>query len=103
MAVKFGKALGLKVVVLSTSPNKKTDAIDILKADKFVVTKDEEQFKVNRNRDGVSSFEKEKNLYGPIISNMVFFAVVVVINYLVSLSSLLIYVAKLNSPEFRCE
>ena len=50
MAVKFGKALGLKVVVLSTSPNKKTDAIDILKADKFVVTKDEEQFKVSRDK-----------------------------------------------------
>lgn len=48
MAVKFGKALGLKVVVLSTSPSKQKDALEILKADKFVVTKDEAQFKVNR-------------------------------------------------------
>ena len=61
MAVKFGKALGLKVVVLSTSPNKKTDAIDILKADKFVVTKDEEQVKVN-----ILYCEKENDMYGPV-------------------------------------
>eukprot|EP00271_Cylindrocystis_brebissonii_P011648 TRINITY_DN29547_c0_g1_i1.p1 TRINITY_DN29547_c0_g1~~TRINITY_DN29547_c0_g1_i1.p1 ORF type:complete len:354 (-),score=72.07 TRINITY_DN29547_c0_g1_i1:418-1479(-) len=45
MAVKIGKAMGLKVTVLSTSPNKKEEALGVLQADHFVVTKDEEQFK----------------------------------------------------------
>lgn len=63
MAVKFGKALGLKVVVLSTSPNKMKDAIDVLKADKFVVTKDEAQFKVNRYVNRTFYFEKGNVLY----------------------------------------
>lgn len=44
MAVKFGVAFGAEVTVLSTSPSKEKDAKD-LGAHKFVVTKDEEQFK----------------------------------------------------------
>ena len=49
MAVKIGKALGLKVVVLSTSPNKEKEAKEVLKADEFVVTKDEAQFRVRNH------------------------------------------------------
>lgn len=45
MAVKIGKAMGLKVVVLSTSLSKKEEAVGTLKADSFVVTKDEEAMK----------------------------------------------------------
>lgn len=44
MAVKFGVAFGAEVTVLSTSPSKEKDAKD-LGAHKFVITKDEEQFK----------------------------------------------------------
>lgn len=44
MAVKFGVAFGAEVTVLSTSPEKETDARR-LGAHKFVVTKDEEQVK----------------------------------------------------------
>ncbi|EFJ24981.1 hypothetical protein SELMODRAFT_149351 [Selaginella moellendorffii] len=40
MAVKFGKAFGHKVTVLSTSPGKKEDALTLLGADEFLVTKD---------------------------------------------------------------
>jgi uncharacterized zinc-type alcohol dehydrogenase-like protein len=44
MAIKFAKALGAEVTVLSTSPGKKADALK-LGAKNFVVTTDEEQVK----------------------------------------------------------
>ncbi|MED6221294.1 cinnamoyl-Coa reductase [Stylosanthes scabra] len=43
MAVKFGKAFGLNVTVLSTSASKKEEALNLLGADKFVVSTDKEQ------------------------------------------------------------
>lgn len=43
MAVKFGKAFGLNVTVFSTSISKKDDALNMLKADKFVLSSDKEQ------------------------------------------------------------
>ncbi|KAK6925436.1 Alcohol dehydrogenase-like, C-terminal [Dillenia turbinata] len=45
LAVKFGKAFGLKVTVFSTSINKKEEALSLLGADKFVVSSDEEEMK----------------------------------------------------------
>jgi len=46
VAIKFGKAFGLKVTVISTSPNKETEAIDKLGADSFLVSNDPEKMKV---------------------------------------------------------
>nr|GMD56348.1 probable mannitol dehydrogenase [Ipomoea batatas] len=43
VAVKFGKAFGLKVTVISTSPRKEDDAINKLGADSFVVSTDPAQ------------------------------------------------------------
>ncbi|GAV89271.1 ADH_zinc_N domain-containing protein/ADH_N domain-containing protein [Cephalotus follicularis] len=43
MAVKFGKAFGLNVTVLSTKASKKEEALDLLGADNFVVSSDEQQ------------------------------------------------------------
>ncbi|XP_059666393.1 probable mannitol dehydrogenase [Cornus florida] len=43
LAVKFGKAFGMKVTVISTSPGKKEEAIDRLGADSFVVSRDMQQ------------------------------------------------------------
>ncbi|KAI3440029.1 PKS_ER domain-containing protein [Psidium guajava] len=43
MAVKFAKAFGLNVTVFSTSMSKKNDALNLLKADKFVLSSDKEQ------------------------------------------------------------
>ncbi|XP_030547271.2 probable cinnamyl alcohol dehydrogenase 1 [Rhodamnia argentea] len=43
MAVKFAKAFGLNVTVFSTSTSKKDDALNLLKADKFVLSSDTEQ------------------------------------------------------------
>ncbi|KAJ4812684.1 cinnamyl-alcohol dehydrogenase [Rhynchospora pubera] len=43
MAVKFGKAFGLKVTVISTSESKREEAISLLGADKFILSKDSDQ------------------------------------------------------------
>lgn len=48
MAVKFGKAFGLHVTVLSTSESKRDEALALLKADRFVITSDDEQMKVRK-------------------------------------------------------
>lgn len=45
MAVKFGKAFGLSVTVFSTSISKKEEALNLLGADKFVVSSNQEQMK----------------------------------------------------------
>ncbi|AQK41014.1 putative cinnamyl alcohol dehydrogenase 5 [Zea mays] len=45
VAVKFAKAFGAKVTVISTSPGKKQEALDRLGADAFVVSKDAEEMK----------------------------------------------------------
>ncbi|XP_074294481.1 putative mannitol dehydrogenase [Silene latifolia] len=43
MAVKFAKAFGAKVTVISTSPNKKDEAITRLGADSFLVSRNPEE------------------------------------------------------------
>ncbi|KAH7653538.1 cinnamyl-alcohol dehydrogenase protein [Dioscorea alata] len=45
LAVKFGKAFGLNVTVFSTSASKKTEALELLGADKFVLSSDEQEMK----------------------------------------------------------
>ncbi|KAM7529384.1 hypothetical protein LguiB_032794 [Lonicera macranthoides] len=54
VAVKFAKAFGLKVTVISTSLAKKEDALKTLGADAFLVSKDSEQMKAAvRTMDGI--------------------------------------------------
>ncbi|OWM66181.1 hypothetical protein CDL15_Pgr013398 [Punica granatum] len=43
IAVKFAKAMGLKVTVISTSPGKREDALEHLSANSFLVSRDPEQ------------------------------------------------------------
>ncbi|CAG7866590.1 unnamed protein product [Brassica rapa] len=45
IAVKIGKAFGLKVTVISRSPDKESEAIDRLGADSFLVTTDAQKMK----------------------------------------------------------
>ncbi|XP_059624098.1 8-hydroxygeraniol dehydrogenase-like [Cornus florida] len=45
VAVKFAKAFGVKVTVISTSPSKKEEAIEKLGADAFLVSRDPDQMK----------------------------------------------------------
>ncbi|KAJ1289596.1 hypothetical protein BS78_02G176700 [Paspalum vaginatum] len=45
MGVKFGKAFGMKVTVISTSLSKRDEALGRLRADAFLVSRDPEQMK----------------------------------------------------------
>uniref|UniRef100_A0A453PYH3 cinnamyl-alcohol dehydrogenase n=1 Tax=Aegilops tauschii subsp. strangulata TaxID=200361 RepID=A0A453PYH3_AEGTS len=45
VAVKFGKAFGMKVTVISSSPGKKQEALERLGADAFVISKDADEMK----------------------------------------------------------
>ena len=45
IAVKFGKAFGMAVTVISSSPAKRGEAIERLGADEFLVSRDTEQMK----------------------------------------------------------
>ncbi|CAJ2647329.1 unnamed protein product [Trifolium pratense] len=45
MAVKFAKAFGTKVTVISTSPSKEKEAIKNLGADSFLISRDKDQMK----------------------------------------------------------
>ncbi|KAK8944842.1 putative cinnamyl alcohol dehydrogenase 1 [Platanthera zijinensis] len=49
MAVKYGKAFGLKVIVFSTSIYKKEEALEILGADEFVLSSDQQQMQAFSN------------------------------------------------------
>lgn len=56
MAVKFGKAFGLHVTVLSTSESKRDEALTLLEADRFVISSDKEQMKVRKlHKDVIKS------------------------------------------------
>ncbi|KAL3726333.1 hypothetical protein ACJRO7_031252 [Eucalyptus globulus] len=46
VAVKFAKAMGLRVTVISTSPSKKEEAMNHLGADAFLVSQDAEQMQL---------------------------------------------------------
>lgn len=46
VAVKFAKAMGVKVTVISTSPSKKSEAIERLGADSFLVSRDQDEMQV---------------------------------------------------------
>lgn len=47
IAVKFAKAFGMRVTMISTSPHKRDEAIHTLGADSFIVSHDSEQMKVH--------------------------------------------------------
>ncbi|KAI3794448.1 hypothetical protein L1987_37080 [Smallanthus sonchifolius] len=49
VAVKFAKAFGAEVTVFSTTPAKKKEALEGLKADHFIVSKDPEQMQSTMN------------------------------------------------------
>ena len=51
VAIKLAKAFGLKVTVISSSPNKQAEAIDRLGADSFLVSSDPAKMKVSEIQD----------------------------------------------------
>ncbi|XP_061355632.1 probable mannitol dehydrogenase [Gastrolobium bilobum] len=52
MAVKFAKAFGANVTVISTSPNKKEEAIEHLGVDSFLISRDQDQMQPHGNLPG---------------------------------------------------
>ena len=51
MAVKFGKAMGMEVTVISSSAGKREEAVSRLGADRFLLSTDEEEMKKAMVRD----------------------------------------------------
>ncbi|KAI0492938.1 hypothetical protein KFK09_027214 [Dendrobium nobile] len=68
LAVKFGKALGLKVTVISTSSSKKKEAIERLGADSFLVSSDNDQMKAAMGSlDGIIDTVSAHHAITPLI------------------------------------
>ncbi|KAE8727346.1 putative cinnamyl alcohol dehydrogenase 1 [Hibiscus syriacus] len=69
MAVKFGKAFGLNVTVLSTSISKKEEALNLLGADKFVVSSDHRQMRsLSRSLDFIIDTASGNHPFDPYLS-----------------------------------
>ncbi|KAL6012666.1 hypothetical protein ACLOJK_003155 [Asimina triloba] len=69
VAVRFGKAFGMKVTVISTSPSKEKEAIEHLGADAFVVSRDEKQMKAAMGTmDGIIDTVSALHPLVPLIS-----------------------------------
>ncbi|CAL5356583.1 unnamed protein product [Camellia sinensis] len=68
LAVKFAKAFGMKVTVISTSPNKKEEAIGRLGADSFLVSSDTMQMQAATNTmDGILDTVSTVHPFNPLI------------------------------------
>ncbi|KAF0891172.1 hypothetical protein E2562_006531 [Oryza meyeriana var. granulata] len=68
VAVKFGKAFGLSVTVISTSPAKEREARESLKADNFVVSTDQKQMQaLTRSLDYIIDTVAATHSLGPIL------------------------------------
>ncbi|CAL5028263.1 unnamed protein product [Urochloa decumbens] len=68
IAVKFGKAFGLRVTVVSTSPGKEKEAREVLKADDFIVSTDQKQMQAKmRSLDYIIDTVPAKHSLGPLL------------------------------------
>ncbi|KAL0043655.1 hypothetical protein WJX79_010984 [Trebouxia sp. C0005] len=80
MAVKIAKAMGVEVTVFSTSEKKRAEALKTLKADHFVVSKDEEQMnKVADTLDGMIDTVSAKHPLASYLSTLKVGGVVVML------------------------
>ncbi|KAJ0026039.1 hypothetical protein Pint_09332 [Pistacia integerrima] len=68
VAIKFGKAFGHHVTVISTSPSKEKEAREVLGADDFIVSTNDEQMKAGtRTLDFILDTVAAKHSLGPIL------------------------------------
>ncbi|XP_058090813.1 probable cinnamyl alcohol dehydrogenase 6 [Magnolia sinica] len=68
VAVKFGKAFGLHVTVISTSPSKETEARERLGADDFLVSSNNEQMQAGkRSLDFIVDTVSGRHNLGPLL------------------------------------
>ncbi|KAK8502417.1 hypothetical protein V6N13_130540 [Hibiscus sabdariffa] len=69
MALKFGKAFGLNVTLVSTSISKKEEALEMLGADKFVVSSDQDQMKsISKSLDFIVDTASGDHPFDPYMS-----------------------------------
>ncbi|KAH7837546.1 hypothetical protein Vadar_015035 [Vaccinium darrowii] len=67
-AVKFAKAFGMKVTVISTSPNKKDEAIERFGADSFLVSRDTEEMQAAMGTmDGIIDTVSAMHALNPLV------------------------------------
>ncbi|CAL5033028.1 unnamed protein product [Urochloa decumbens] len=68
IAVKFGKAFGLRVTVVSTSPAKEKEAREVLNADDFIVSTDRKQMQAKmKSLDYIIDTIPAKHSLGPLL------------------------------------
>ncbi|PON32378.1 Alcohol dehydrogenase superfamily, zinc-type [Parasponia andersonii] len=68
VAVKFAKAMGAKVTVISTSANKKEEAIEHLGADSFLFSRDQDQMQAAMSTmDGIIDTVSAVHSLGPLL------------------------------------
>ncbi|KAK2660776.1 hypothetical protein Ddye_007309 [Dipteronia dyeriana] len=68
VAIKFGKAFGHHVTVISTSPSKEKEAKELLGADDFIVSSDPKRMKVGkRTLDFILDTVSAQHSLGPIL------------------------------------
>ncbi|CAN6275417.1 unnamed protein product [Urochloa humidicola] len=80
IAVKFGKAFGLRVTVVSTSPEKEKEAREVLKADDFIVSTDKKQMQAKtRSLDHIIDTVPVKHSLGPLLELLKVHAVLALI------------------------
>lgn len=69
MAIKFLKSFGVNTTVISTSPNKKQEALEVLGADNFIVSKDSQQMEAAAGTlHGIINTVSAKHELGPMLS-----------------------------------
>ncbi|PIN23677.1 Alcohol dehydrogenase, class V [Handroanthus impetiginosus] len=69
LTVKFAKALGCRVTVISTSPRKKKEAIETFGADEFLVSHDQEQMQAAQaTLDGIIDTVSATHSLQPLLS-----------------------------------
>lgn len=82
MAVKFGKAFGLKVTVFSTSISKKEEALNSLGADHFIVSSDQEQMRAaTKTLDFIVDTAAGDHPFDPYMSTMKTRGVLVLVGF----------------------
>nr|ACJ85202.1 unknown [Medicago truncatula]AFK44036.1 unknown [Medicago truncatula] len=68
MAVKFAKAFGANVTVISTSPNKEKEARECLGADSFLISRDQDKMQAAVNTlDGIIDTVSAEHPLSPLI------------------------------------
>ncbi|KAK9145917.1 hypothetical protein Sjap_005820 [Stephania japonica] len=82
MAVKFGKAFGLHVTVFSTSISKKEEALNLLGADRFVISSDEQQMQaLTKSLDFIVDTASGDHAFDPYMALLKTYGVLVLVGF----------------------